>query len=800
MKKRFFIKFIPNEATIMVVNEQLHKKYPHYTRRTSNDLLQIEVNVKENRDQDVVFQALVDLCKQINPQIVVEEVELKNQRRVLILDNLDCANCAAKIERIAKRTFDHEMISVDFAATRFIIETSDQDLLANLTDEVQQICDMVDDDIHVTTVKTQKRLETESIKIDPTKKRNFIIGFCLFAVGFIVKTFLNQIEFQYQWITLIIIYVMYSVGYVILAYDVLLGAFKNIKAGRVFDEKFLMSLATIVALFIGKYDEALMVMIFYKIGDLLQQYAVNYSRKSIRSLMNIQPHVANIESNGGMMEVDPSQVVVNDVVLINPGDKIPLDGQVIEGIAHLDVSALTGESILKEVGPKDLVLSGSICEQGNLRIRVTKAYQDSMVSKIMDLVENASSNKSRSEHFISKFAKYYTPTVVILAVIIAILLPFISPRYTTEWVGGFQESILTALIFLVVSCPCALVISIPLGFFGGIGSASKHGILVKGSNYLEALNQVDTVVFDKTGTLTKGKFVVNEIVSCSDYSQSDILKFAAYAESTSNHPIARSIIQAYQEAIDPTKVEFLKNPSLHGVNAKVQGTTVAVGKVSYLKGLNIDVDEKVSQDNGGIIHVAIRNQYAGYISIRDEMKEDVRATVRELKRIGIKKVIMLTGDQEQIAQEIAKDAGLDQYYANMNPIDKVQRLTKLKILQQANKKIAFVGDGINDAPVLSIADVGIAMGAMGSDAAVEVADIVLMTDELKKIPLAIRIARKTRRIVMQNIVLALTVKFLVLAVAPLNILNYLIYEAIFADVGVSILAILNALRILRIDK
>lgn len=802
MKKQFILDNVNSNSILRKIEFDLTLKFKNGKFKLNKEKKILSVVFKDGIDDIKESEFIKNVISDVQKDITIIEQEVENAvRRVLILKNLDCANCSAKIERIAKRTFNHEFIVVDFATNRFIIESSDQNLLDNLIEEVQIITNMVDSNIEVITPNDEKKDNTNKIVINKSRKLYFIIGVLMFLIGYITKTILHSIDFKHEWVILIIIYVTYISGYVLLAGDVLLGAFKNIQAGRIFDEKFLMSLATLTALGIGYYDEAIMVMLFYKIGELLQQYAVNYSRKSIASLIDIQPQSATIEVDGELTKVDPMEVVIGDTLFVKPGERVPLDGFVISGSASLDVSALTGESVLKEVSNKDEVLSGSICKDGNLMIQVTKIFKDSMVSKILDLVENASSQKSKSENFISKFAKYYTPIVVICAIIIVFALPLLSPKYQLGWTNGFKESIYTALIFLVVSCPCALVISIPLGFFGGIGSSSKQGILVKGSNYLEALNEVGVFVFDKTGTLTKGKFVVNEVISCSAYSTKEILEYSAYAESTSNHPIGISITKEYGlDKIDTKRIKYKYQPSLNGACAYVDDLEVTVGKKEYLIENNVNTDNLEDIKNKTVIYVAIDNKYVGYITLIDEIKEEVKITIEQLKELGIKKTIMLTGDNDEIANKVANEIGIDEVYANMNPVDKVKKFSKIKIKDGYNRKVAFVGDGINDAPVLSLADVGIAMGALGSDAAIEVADIVLMTDELSKLPLALKIAKKTRRIVMENIILALIVKIAVLAVAPLNIFNFLIYEAIFADVGVSLLAILNSLRILNLGK
>lgn len=808
MKKQFKLDNISNSALYKIdigLSKIIDKK--NYVLNKDTKVLTVTFLDEEKSIEQV--REIVNYIMDIDDDIDIEEREIKPIiRKVLILKNLDCANCAGKIERVAKRTFEHEFIVVDFTSEKFIIETSSEEVISTLKEKLQEIASAVDPNIEVLEANRIKQEDDDEEKIDKKRKKEFIIGGSIFLFGFIVKTIFNIIDFN-EGITLfnhlftfrdIIIYATYVPGYILLSKDVLYGAYKNISNGRVFDEKFLMSLATIVALLIKYYDEAILVMLFYKLGELCQQYAVNYSRKSIASLINIQPQKANLIVNGEIVEVNPEEVLVGDELLVREGEKIALDGEVILGSADLDVSALTGESLEKSVSVKDKVLSGSICKSGNINVRVEKVYEDSMVAKILDMVENAGTLKSKSENFISKFARYYTPAVVGLALLIAIFLPLLHRGYDINW-AGYKESIRVALIFLVVSCPCALVISIPLGFFGGIGGASKQGILIKGSNHLESLNGVKTVVLDKTGTLTEGNFVLKRIISLSNMTKEQILYYAAYAESTSNHPIARSIVEAYNKPIDASNITLLDGVNKRGVHANVNGKDVLVGRKEYLELSGVELIKDVKKISN--LCIAVDGVVVGYFVFRDRVKSNAKTTIQDLKALGVETVCMLTGDNEEIAREVATKTGIDLYYSEMTPLDKVDKLQELKAQLKENEKIAFIGDGVNDTPVLTASDVGIAMGALGSDAAIEAADIVLMTDELNKIPDAIRIARKTRRIVWQNIVLALAVKLSVLIIAPLGILSinqFLIYEAIFADVGVSLIAILNSLRAMKVDK
>lgn len=579
------------------------------------------------------------------------------------------------------------------------------------------------------------------------------------------------------------------VAFFIVGLDVIKKAVKNISRGQVFDENFLMAIATIGAFFVGEYSEGVAVMLFYQVGELFQSYAVNKSRKSIAALMDIRPDYANVERNGELVTTDPEEIQIDEVIMVKPGEKVPLDGVVIEGNSTLDTAALTGESIPRKIGAGQDILSGVINLNGVLRIRVTKPFGESTVAKILDLVENASSKKSKSENFITKFARYYTPAVVIAALILAIIPPIFLPgAYFSDWIHR-------ALIFLVISCPCALVISIPLSFFGGIGGASKAGVLVKGSNYLEALSQAEIMVFDKTGTLTKGTFQVTEICS-EEISQEELLRFAAYAESYSNHPISQSLKQAYKAEIDHSKIEEVEEFSGKGVKAVVEGTTVYAGNRKLMLMQNIAVDE--SELTGTIVHVALNGKYAGYILIADEIKEDAREAIQEIQQLGMKRTVMLTGDNKETGEAVAAELGLNEVYTELLPGDKMSKMEELFQKKSEKGKLVYVGDGINDAPVLTRADIGIAMGALGSDAAIEAADIVIMTDEPSKIADALRISRKTLGIVRQNIIFALGIKGLFLLMGAFGKAN--MWEAVFADVGVSVIAILNAMRALHYSR
>lgn len=585
----------------------------------------------------------------------------------------------------------------------------------------------------------------------------------------------------------ILLFVIYLIPYLIIGYDIVWKAARNISHGQVFDENFLMMVATFGAFGVKEYSEAVAVMLFYQVGELFQGYAVGKSRQSISDMMDICPEYANIEENGTLNQVDPDDVEVGTIIVIKPGERIPLDGIVTEGESMIDTAALTGESVPRKAQVGDEIISGCVNGSGTLKVQVTKAFDDSTVAKILELVENASSKKAKVENFITRFAKYYTPVVTIGAVVLAIVPPLILG-------GGFGEWIQRACIFLVISCPCALVISVPLGFFGGIGAASKIGVLVKGSNYLEAVAEMDTIVFDKTGTLTKGEFKVSEIIpdTAGGMDQATLLELAAYGEGYSNHPIANSIREAYGKPLSMERVTNAEEVAGHGIHARIDGREVYLGNAKLMKAQQIPFTE--TRSAGTIVYLACDGAFAGTIVISDTIKEGAKEAIAEMKRVGVKKCVMLTGDREAAAQAVADTLGLDEVHAELLPADKVSEVEQLLAKESEKGKLAFVGDGINDAPVLTRADIGIAMGSMGSDAAIEAADVVLMDDDVRKIASIVKIARKTLRIVKQNIVFALAVKALVLILGALGMAN--MWEAVFADVGVSVIAILNSMRAL----
>lgn len=620
------------------------------------------------------------------------------------------------------------------------------------------------------------------------KQKKVLIRIIVSAVllaGIMIITKLVEIN---KWIQL----VLYLVPYLIIGYDILKKALKGIFKGQIFDENFLMAVATVGAVALGEFSEGAAVMLFYQIGELFQSVAVGKSRKNITSLMDIRPDYANVELNGKLEKIDPDDVEIGTEIVVNPGEKVPIDGVIISGDSTLNTSALTGESVPRSAKVGDEIISGCINLTGVLRIKTTKEFGDSTVSKILDLVENSSMKKSKSENFITKFARYYTPAVCGGALLLAILPPII--RLVSGTGAMWGEWITRALTFLVISCPCALVISIPLSFFAGIGCASANGILVKGSNYLEALSDTQYVVFDKTGTLTKGVFEVTGIYPANNFDKDTLIRFAAFAECASSHPISVSLKKNYGKEINIDEVSDIQEIAGHGVSALVDGKRVFAGNIKLMKKENIAVE--CEHDEGTVVYVSCDGEYAGCIVISDVVKENSKKAISSLKKSGIDKTVMLTGDSKQAAERVAKSLGLDEYHAELLPADKVEWVEKLLSQKSAKKKLAFVGDGINDAPVLSRADIGIAMGALGSDAAIEAADIVLMDDDPSKIALARKISVHTLKIVKENIVFALAIKAICLVLGALGIAN--MWVAIFADVGVMILAVLNAIRALKI--
>jgi len=709
------------------------------------------------------------------------ELIMNNSENVeLYLQGLDCANCAAKIEKKVNSLKGVSHASLNFATKKLAITTNGQDDDYDFVSEAIKIIKAIEPDVQVINKKAENADSQESDESNILKRKWIIFGisaslfFCAMALP----------------LPLLAKIILYLISYILSGGKVIIKAVKNITKGRVFDENFLMSIATVGAFGTGQYPEGAAVMLFYQIGELLQSMAVDKSRRSIKSLMDIRPDYANLKVGTDTKKVSPDTVNIGDIIIVKPGEKVPLDGIVIEGTSMVDTSALTGESIPREIEAGNDILSGFINKNGLLTIKVTKEFGQSTVSKILSLVENAASKKAPTENFITKFARLYTPAVTFGALIIAVVPPLILPG------AVFSDWIYRALVFLVVSCPCALVVSIPLGFFGGIGGASKVGILIKGSNYLEALNNVDTVVFDKTGTLTKGVFKVTKISPKNNVSEAELLEYAAIAESFSNHPIAISILKAYGKEVKKDEMEGYSEISGQGVKVKVSGKEILVGNAKLMVSENISYEK--SDLIGTIVHLAIDKKYAGFILISDEIKEDSGKAIKLLRKIGIKKIVMLTGDSRAAGEKIGKDLGIDKVYSELLPQDKVEKLEELSCEKSKSGKLIFVGDGINDAPVLARADVGVAMGGLGSDAAIEAADIVLMTDEPIKLYSAVKIAKRTKLIVMQNIIFALGVKFAVLILAAVGLAS--MWAAVFADVGVALLAVINSLRAMKIDK
>ena len=714
-----------------------------------------------------------------------------SNEKIFILNGLDCPHCSAEIEKDVLKLDGVTVATVNLVKQLLTVEYT-SDYSGNIFDEVESIVHKHEPDVDIIekTPGSVKTTSLENAKFEPEKKPDkkkaksdkavavrFAVGAAVYAVGFAMSI----IGGFSSYITLPIL----IAAYLILGYDVLFKAFRNILKGRIFDENFLMTVSTVGAFVIGEYPEAVAVMLFYQIGEFFQSLAVKRSRRSISKLMDIRPDSANVKRSGKLLTVSPEAVKLGEAIVIKPGEKIPLDGVVTDGEAMINTTALTGESVPRKVSAGDTVLSGCINENGLLTVKVTKEFGESTASKILELVENAAGRKAPSENFITTFSRYYTPVVVILAVLLGVVPPLI--------LGGWANWIHRCFVFLVISCPCALVISIPLTFFGGIGAASKKGVLVKGSNYLEALNAVDTIVFDKTGTLTKGVFNVTDIIPDNGFTKEKLLELGASAECMSNHPIARSIVRAYSKDIDKGTVKNFTEISGHGVSAEIDGHKVLAGseKLMNKNGIRFKKTDKI----GTVVYIAVDGKYGGCLVISDEMKSDSRTAIEGLKKLGIRKTVMLTGDSSEIARAVAEETGITEYHAELLPDGKVAEVERLDGEKQAKGKLAFVGDGINDAPVLARADVGIAMGALGSDAAIEAADVVLMTDEPSKLIDAVEVARYTKKIVMQNIVFVIAVKILFLILGAFGIAG--MWEAVFGDVGVMIIAVINSMRILR---
>ncbi|MDF2558173.1 MAG: heavy metal translocating P-type ATPase [Bacillales bacterium] len=699
-----------------------------------------------------------------------------------ILQGLDCASCAAKVENAVKKMPDVSDVTVNSFTKTMVVESKNE----NLYEDISTLIKNVEPKITVKVKNDGKKHHDHdhhhhdhdhshgNSSISKLEVLRFSIGIILFAIGILgnINNFGENIVF--------------IIAYILIGGDVVYSAFRNILKGQVFDEFFLMSVATIGAFAIGEHSEAVAVMLFYQIGEIFQKQALDKSRKSIADLMDIRPEVAHVKKGNEIVSVSPEEVTIGDIIVVKPGEKVPLDSVVINGSSTIDTSALTGESVPRIVNSKDMILSGTVNLTGLLTAEVKHTIGESTVSKILNLVQNASNKKAKTEQFITKFAKVYTPAVVYFALALALIPPIFTDASFTDWIHR-------ALVFLVISCPCALVISIPLGFFGGIGGASKQGILIKGGNYLEALNKVDTVVFDKTGTLTKGSFSVTKIQAVGDFTETEILQTAAYAEFFSNHPIAVSIMAKYEEKIDEGRLSEFEEIAGYGLKVKFDGRTILAGNQKLMHKYNVNHTE--AKEFGTIVYIAVDGNFAGYLVISDEIKEDSKATVDALHSMGINRVIMLTGDSKTVGEEVAGLLGLDEVYTELLPDQKVEVMEQLKVTKKTDGRLIFVGDGINDAPVLALADVGVAMGGLGSDAAIEASDVVLMTDEPSKLVTAIRIAKRTKQIVWQNIAFALGVKGLVLLLGAGGLAT--MWEAVFADVGVALIAILNATRAMK---
>lgn len=682
------------------------------------------------------------------------------EKHIYHLEGLHCANCALNIEAELNKQDYIENAVIDFTNLKLVITYDDSHY-----NDLVKILSKYEDGV------TIKQDDHEHEHSDLNKVN---LGLFIGAIVLVIINFL----FKFEGVTKIIVF---FIAYIMISYDILIKLVKNLFAKRLLDEAFLMGIATVAAFAIGDYLEAIAIMLFYKIGEFFEDMAVNRSRKSISSLVDIQPKFANLLVDGIEQQVDPATVEIGSKIIVKAGERVPLDGKVIEGESYLDMRELTGESRDVKIGADEEILSGSINKTGTLTIETTKKYADSTVARILELVENSSTNKAKTENFITKFAQVYTPVIVLLAVIVAVIPPLVTDFDFYTW-------IYRALIFLVLACPCALVISIPLGFFGGIGNASKHGILIKGSNYLEALNDVEVIAFDKTGTLTKGNFTLINMETFNGFSKDDVLKYSAYLESNSNHPLGLAIVESYDEPINKNIIKDYQEIAGMGLSANIEDKDLLIGNEKLMEENNIKFD--LYEGRGTIVYLAINNVYAGFLEIADEIKGSSEIALKRLKKLGIKELIMLTGDNNTVAQAVADKLGITKVFSRLLPDQKVEKLNEIKELGTN----AFVGDGINDAPILMQADVGIAMGGVGSDAAIEASDIVIMDDDINKIADAIKIANKTKRIVVENIVIALGVKLLVLILGIFGLAQ--IWEAVIADVGVALVAILNTMRVL----
>ncbi|WP_343101869.1 heavy metal translocating P-type ATPase [Romboutsia sp. MSSM.1001216sp_RTP31141st1_G3_RTP31141_220114] len=766
-----------------VINEKVSKLEGVESSNLNFINKKLVLNIQEGVNEEEIIEKAIKIINDTEPGLDIEIVSnSKVIKRELILGGLNCSHCAEVINEKVSKLEEIDSSNLNFINKKLTVNIRKSFDEKETINKIVGIVNATEPGLDI-QIKNEngnvKKSEVKEEKNDINKKDiiKLVIGSLVYIFGIyqIATGFESKLADA-----------MFIIAYVIVGGEVLLKALKNAIRGQVFDENFLMSIATIGALAIGELPEAVGVMLFYQLGEFLQGIAVGKSRRSITSLMKIRPDYANLKEGSELKVVSPEEVKIGDVIVVKPGEKVPLDGVVIDGYSMVDTSALTGESVLREVSKGESVLSGFINKNALLTIEVTKGFEESTVSKILDLVENASSKKSKTENFITKFSKYYTPAVVIGAVLVAVVPPIIIPGAT------FSEWLYRGLVFLVVSCPCALVLSIPLSFFSGIGFASKNGILIKGSNYLEALRNVDTVVFDKTGTLTKGVFNVTK-VNAVGISEEKLLEYAAFAEANSNHPIAKSILSYYDKKVDLDKITSYEEIAAYGIKINYNNELILAGNEKLMKKENIFYSK--AKEVGTVVYIAVNQIYRGYIVISDEVKEDSKKAIKNLKSLGIKDVVMLTGDNEKVATAIAKELGVDKVYSNLLPNEKVDKLEKIYEGKSEKEKVIFVGDGINDAPVLARADIGIAMGGLGSDAAIEAADVVLMTDEPSKISKAIEIANKTNKIVWQNIIFALAVKAIVLILGAGGVAT--MWEAIFADVGVALIAVLNAMRAMR---
>lgn len=785
IKKEIFLGGLNCAHCAEVINEKVSKLDEIESSNLNFINKKLTINITESSNEEDVINKVINIIDETEPGLDIKVLsKSKSVKREIILGGLNCAHCAEVINEKVSKLDEIESSNLNFINKKLTINIKKYEDENKVIEKVTGIINETEPGLDIQIRLEDKKIKTERIEnsnskndINKTDLFKLIIGTLVYIFGI----YQTATGFESQFSSII-----FLGAYIIVGGKVLTKAFKNILKGQIFDENFLMSLATLVALIIGELPEAVGVMLFYQVGEFLQGIAVGKSRKSITSLMEIRPDYANLKIGSEIKVVSPEDISIGDIIVVKPGEKVPLDGTVIDGMSMVDTSALTGESVFREVTVGENILSGFINKNSVLTIKVNKEFGESTVSKILDLVENASTKKSKTENFITKFSKYYTPVVVICAALIAIVPPIIIQG------ANFNDWIYRGLVFLVISCPCALVLSIPLSFFSGIGFASKNGILIKGSNYLEALKDVDTVVFDKTGTLTKGVFNVTKI-EADGIDEDKLLEYAAVAEYNSNHPIAKSIISYYKKTINLDEIKSYEEIAAHGIKVIYNNERILAGNEKLMKSENIFYSK--AKEVGTVVYIAVNQVYRGYIVISDEIKDDSIDAIKKLKNIGIKDVVMLTGDNEKVANNIASKLGVDKVYSNLLPDEKVEKLEEIYNGKLEKEKVIFVGDGINDAPVLARADVGIAMGGLGSDAAIEAADVVLMTDEPSKISTAIDIAKRTNKIVWQNIIFALGVKTIVLVLGAGGVAT--MWEAIFADVGVALIAVLNAMRAMR---